>query len=217
MYVFWFILSLLFIIVLIFTMLILSTIKLEIKDFIYDSTRPKSKKISQYKIIIRLKLFNKLTWLKIKITKEQIAKAINNKLVKKIMLKRMEKFKENKNIEVKKLKVLKKLNINTDKLKLYIKLDTPNIATTTTLTTIIATFISIILARTASTNNMNNYRYKIQPTFYMQNFLKICIDCIVSLKMVHIINIIYILKKKRSVNKYDKRTSNRRAYAYSNE
>lgn len=217
MYVFWFILSLLFIIVLIFTMLILSTIKLEIKDFIYDSTRPKSKKISQYKIIIRLKLFNKLTWLKIKITKEQIAKAINNKLVKKIMLKRMEKFKENKNIEVKKLKVLKKLNINIDKLKLYIKLDTPTVTTTTTLTTIIATFISIILARTASTNNMNNYIYKIQPTFYMQNFLKICIDCIISLKMVHIINIIYILKKKRSVNKYDKRTSNRRAYAYSNE
>lgn len=217
MYVFWFILSLLFIIALIFTMLILSTIKLEIKDFIYDSTKPKSKKISHYKIIIRLKLFNKLTWIKIKITKEQIAKAISNKLVKRIMLKRMEKFKENKNIEVKKLKVLKKLNINIDKLKLYIKLDTPTVTTTTTLTTIIATCISIILARTARTNNISNYRYKIQPTFYMQNLLKICIDCIISLKMVHIINIIYILKKKRSVNKYDKRTSNRRAYAYSNE
>lgn len=217
MYVFWFILSLLFIIALIFTMLILSTIKLEIKDFIYDSTKPKSKKTSHYKIIIRLKLFNKLTWLKIKITKEQIAKAISNKLVKRIMLKRMEKFKENKNIEVKKLKVLKKLNINIDKLKLYIKLDTPTVTTTTTLTTIIATFISIILARTANTNNISNYRYKIQPTFYMQNLLKICIDCIISLKMVHIINIIYILKKKRSVKRYDKRTSNRRAYAYSNE
>lgn len=217
MYVFWFILSLLFIIALIFTMLILSTIKLEIKDFIYDSTKPKSKKISQYKIIIRLKLFNKLTWIKIKITKEQIAKAISNKLVKRIMLKRMEKFKENKNIEVKKLKVLKKLNINTDKLKLYIKIDTPSTTATTTITTLIATVISIFLAKTASTNNMNNYKYKMQPTFYMQNLLKICIDCIISLKMVHIINIIYILKKKRSVNKYDKRTSNRRAYAYSNE
>lgn len=217
MYVFWFILSLLFIIALIFTMLILSTMKLEIKDFIYDSTKPKSKKISQYKIIIRLKLFNKLTWIKIKITKEQIAKAISNKLVKRIMLKRMEKFKENKNIEVKKLKVLKKLNINIDKLKLYIKIDTPSTTATTTITTLIATVISIFLAKTASTNNMNNYKYKIQPTFYMQNLLKICIDCIISLKMVHIINIIYILKKKRSVNKYDKRTSNRRAYAYSNE
>lgn len=217
MYVFWFILSLLFILAVIFTMLIISTIKLEIKDFIFDSTKPKNKKVSQYEIIIRLKLFNRLTWLKIKITKEQINKAITNKLVKRILLKSMEKFKENKNIEVKKLKVLKKLNINIDKLKLYIKLDTTNIGTTTTLTTIIATFISIILARTASTNNISNYRYKIQPTFYMQNFLKICIDCIISLKMVHIINIIYILKKKRSVNKYDKRTSNRRAYAYSNE
>lgn len=217
MYVFWFILSIVFIISLIFTMLISSTIKLEIKDFIYNSTKPKNEKVSQYKIIIRLKLFNKLTWIKIKITKEQIAKAISNKLVKRIMIKRMEKFKENKNIEVKKLKVLKKLNINIDKLKLYIKLDTPTVTATTSLTTIIATFISIILAKTASTSNMNNYRYKIQPTFYMQNFLKICIDCIISLKMVHIINIIYILKKKRSVNKYDKRTSNRRTYAYSNE
>lgn len=217
MYVFWFILSLLFILIVIFFMLIISTIKLEIKDFIFDSTKSKNKKVSQYKIIIRLKLFNKLTWLKIRITKEQIIKAISNKLVKELILKSMKKIKENKNIEVKKLKVLKKLNINTDKLKLYIKLDTPNIATTTYLTTIISTVISIILARTASTNNMNNYRYKIQPTFYMQNFLKICIDCIISLKMVHIINIIYILKKKRSVNKYDERTSNRRAYAYSNE
>ena len=61
------------------------------------------------------------------------------------------------------------------------------------------------------------YEYKIKPIFGKQNFLKICIDCIINLKMVHIINIIYILKKKRSVNKYDKRTSDRRAYAYSNE
>lgn len=217
MYVFWFILSLVFVIALIFTMLILSTIKLEVKDFIYDSTKPKSKKISHYKIIIRLKLFNRLTWLKVKITKEKITKSISNKLAKKIILKNMKKFKENKNIEVKKIKVLKKLNINTDKLKLYIRMDTPSVTATTTTTTLIATVISIFLAKTASTNNMNNYKYKIQPTFYMQNLLKICIDCIISLKIVHIINIIYILKKKRSVNKYDKRTSDRRAYAYSNE
>ena len=185
----WCVLTILIIMLTVSIMLILSTIQFEINNFIFDSTRPKKRKVSKYRFIIKLKLFNKLTWVKIKLNKDKI----------------------------KELKVLKSLNITTEKLKLYVNFDTNNIGITTFLTAVTSTVISIFLAKTAKKNKIEDYMYKIEPSFYMQNLLKICIDCIISLKMVHIINIIYILKKKRSVKKYDKRTSNRRAYAYSNE
>ena len=206
----WCVLTILIIMLTVSIMLILSTIQFEINNFIFDSTRPKKRKVSKYRFIIKLKLFNKLTWVKIKLNKDKI-KEIKN------LLKGIKDFNENKDIEIKELKVLKSLNITTEKLKLYVNFDTNNIGITTFLTAVTSTVISIFLAKTAKKSKIEDYMYKIEPSFYMQNLLKICIDCIISLKMVHIINIIYILKKKRSVKKYDKRTSNRRAYAYSNE
>ena len=217
MIILWCILTILMVLLLIAIMLILSTIQIEIKNFIFDSTRPKRARTSKYSFIVKLKIFNKLTWAKIKLNKDKIEEIKNSKTFKRIALKGIKDFNENKDIEIKKLKVLKKLNINTDKLKLYVKLNTINIGITSFLITIISTVISVILAKTAQKSKMENYMYKIEPAFYMQNLFKICIDCIISLKMVHIINIIYILRKKRSVEKYDKRTSNRRTYAYSDE
>ncbi len=213
----WCVLTILIIMLTVSIMLILSTIQFEINNFIFDSTRPKKRKISKYRFIIKLKLFNKLTWVKIKLNKDKIKEIKNSKILKNILLKGIKDFNENKDIEIKELKVLKSLNITTEKLKLYVNFDTNNIGITTFLTAVTSTVISIFLAKTAKKNKIEDYMYKIEPSFYMQNLLKICIDCIISLKMVHIINIIYILKKKRSVKKYDKRTSNRRAYAYSNE
>ena len=116
----WCVLTILIIMLTVSIMLILSTIQFEINNFIFDSTRPKKRKVSKYRFIIKLKLFNKLTWVKIKLNKDKIKEIKNSKIFKKLLLKGIKDFNENKDIEIKELKVLKSLNITTEKLKLYV-------------------------------------------------------------------------------------------------
>ncbi|MGN1270841.1 MAG: hypothetical protein ACI4UX_02490 [Clostridia bacterium] len=216
MVIFWIILILILILLIFFIMLLLSTIQIETRNLKFDSTKSKKNKLLNYSFIVRLKVFNKITWLKLNISKSKINKAKKSNLYKKTINK-IGNFKGIEKFKIEDIKLLKHLNIKIDKLKLYIKIDTKNITVTSLLTTIISTLIAIVLSKTTTRYEKEKYEYKIEPIFCMQNILKIYMDCIISLKMVHIINIIYILKKKRSVNKYDKRTSHRRAYAYSNE
>ena len=85
-------------------------------------------------------------------------------------------------------------------------------------TAMIVSFINIITSILVS-NNKNkkiNYFLKIDPIYQNQNIVNLQFNCIISLKIVNIINIIYILKKKGRVDK-NERTSNRRSYAYSYE
>ena len=212
MFIFWIVLILISILSIFFIMLILSTIQIEINNLNFDSSKTKSKRLQEYLFIIKLKLFNKITWIKLKINKTKINKAKNSKFYKKVVLNKIKNIKG-----MQDLKVLKELEIKIDKLNLFFEFCIENSAVTAFSTVIISTLISVILSIFANGYKKEKYEYKIKPIFGKQNFLKICIDCIISLKMVHIINIIYILKKKRSVNKYDKRTSDRRTYAYSNE
>ena len=58
--------------------------------------------------------------------------------------------------------------------------------------------------------------YKIEPIYIDQNFIKIVISGIFQLKLIHIINMIYVFNKKGGMKKYE-RTSNRRSYDYSYE
>ena len=215
MFIFWAILVLILVLLILFAMLVLSTIQIEIKNLNFDSSKPKSKRLEEYLFIIKLKLFNKITWIKLKINK--INKAKNSTFYKKVILNKIRKINETQSFKISDIKALNELKIKTDKLNLYIKFDTKETTVTAFLTAIISTLISIVLSRTTTKYEKEKYRYKVEPVFCTQNLFKICIDCIISLKMVHIINVIYILKKKRSVNKYDKRTSNRRTYAYNNE
>ena len=204
MFIFWIVLILISILSIFFIMLILSTIQIEINNLNFDSSKTKSKRLQEYLFIIKLKLFNKITWIKLKINKTKINKAKNSKFYKKVVLNKIKNIKGMQDLKVENIKVLKELEIKIDKLNLFFEFCIENSAVTA---------FSIF----ANGYKKEKYEYKIKPIFGKQNFLKICIDCIISLKMVHIINIIYILKKKRSVNKYDKRTSDRRTYAYSNE
>lgn len=61
----------------------------------------------------------------------------------------------------------------------------------------------------------NNIKYEINPIYQNKNIFYFELDSIITLKMENIIDIIKLLKKGR-VDK-NGRTSNRRAYAYSNE
>ena len=58
--------------------------------------------------------------------------------------------------------------------------------------------------------------FNVTPIYNNPNLINIEFSGIFEIKMIHIINIIYILNKKEGVEKNDG-TSNRRAYDYSYE
>ena len=64
--------------------------------------------------------------------------------------------------------------------------------------------------------NYKEQNINIYPVYNYQNLLNIEFSGIFEIKMIHIINIIYILNKKEGVKK-NERTSNRRSYDYSYE
>ena len=79
---------------------------------------------------------------------------------------------------------------------------------------IISTFIAIILRR--KIKKIEDQTFIINPVYINQNLVNIILSGIFEIKVIHIINILYVLNKKGSVKKYE-RTSNRRAYDYSYE
>ena len=111
------------------------------------------------------------------------------------------------------VKLISKVNYIIEKLNLKVYIGTEDAAITAVSTgvgyTIISNFIN------GKTLSYKNIKYKIFPIYQNKNILKLELDSIITLKMEKIIDIIKIIKKGR-VNK-NGRTSNRRAYAYSNE
>ena len=199
---------------------------------------------NNYTIYIRLYLFNKIKWLSIKINNKKIKKFEKGKLLKWLDKKvgmRIEEeirhigtliLKERKKIFSKQAwEYVKGLNIKISKLKMSLDIGTGNAIITSYLTAFAGTVISILLAFAIENYKKENYSYKITPLYKNQNLLKMDLNCIINIKMVHIMNIIVqgilfrcrrasVLKnvplKRRSERKHDG-TSNRRTYDHSYE
>jgi len=184
----------------------LSTLEIEVKNINYDSLQ----KENNFLIFVRLKLLNKLTWAKIKIDNKGMEryKEINKKLLSKITIDLRKEILESKSlIKIEKLDfVLKKIN-----LKIELNLFEPMLTALTC--GIISTVLSIIFAKKIEEYTKEKCNYKIEPIFSNNPQLKLCLNCIISIKMVHIINTVYMLFKKGS-EKDGKQASNRRTYAY---
>ncbi len=212
-------LGIIFFISLILFIICLSTLEIEIKNLDFNSNKEIGKRLEEYLIYIKLKFANKITWFKIKINDKKIKKykLSNIKLIKKL-----NNFKEiiNKNkkeiLKEENINFIKELNIKTKKLYLELKISMLDVIVTSFTIPLISTILSIILANTIEKYNKQDYIYLISPIYTEKIELRIKLNCIINVKIVHIINIVYMLFKKRSVN-YDERTSNRRAYVSSDE
>ncbi len=55
------------------------------------------------------------------------------------------------------------------------------------------------------------------PIYEDKNRIKLILNCIIQVKLVHIISIIYYVVKKRKEKRKYERASNRRSYDYSYE
>lgn len=230
-----------FVIFFINCLLICSSFKINIKEFEVDTTTQPI--IVKYNIKIGIYFISRIRLIGITITKKRvenikkivdskfinriISKCMNNSIIKKIenkvSRKIEQKIKKNlKNINYSKKeivyiikKILKHLKLESKKMNLELLIGTEDIFITTFLIPVISIMFLVFFKITAKKIN-RNYSYKISPV-YNKNLIKLSLNCILQVKLVHIINIIYILliKKGRS-DKYE-RTSNRRAYGYSYE
>lgn len=207
-----FILLALFIILLtLFFLILLSTFHIEIQNL--SLTNMKEEKLEKnYAIILSLYLGNKLRWISFHLNNEKIRKAYGKMQLEKIDLKKIEK-----NFKWEDLKAIKTLQPKISKLKLNMQLGLEEPMLTAFLVSILSSLISILLPHFVINMKKGQYDYTIEPIYQNKNIYKIQFNCIIQVKMVHIINVIYIILKKGRSDLNERTTSNRRSYGYSYE
>lgn len=192
---FFLILSLLLLIVILF--LFLTTIKVNVKY-----------KNNNYVVIIKLYLFGFLRYLKFQFNKEKIKKIFdygkntierksNNRIENKI-------YKDRKIIK----NILTELKINLEYLKLNLNIGTEFILLTSVIITTLSTIFPMILNKVIKKYDAKKYSYNFN-SIYNKNDFNLELDCIISIKLVHIINVILSILFKKGVFK-NVRSSNTR-------
>ena len=171
------------------------------------------------KIKLEILLFGKIKWLSYSFKNIKISKKINinnfKNYYKKIKdrsngLTKKERVKQNLYIENFMLKLIKYSKIK--KFNIEIIIDTENPELLAYITTVIATIIPNALREHISYYKKERFSFEIIPLFNNTNSIYIKLNCIFSIKIVHIINMLK-LEKRRGKNE---RTSNRRFNANSN-
>ena len=199
-----------FVLILIIILLVFSRIRIEVINFKFSS-QTKRHINKDYKVIIKLCILKKIPILKVNITKTKLEKMKIKEKIKNIDFKII----QNKNkFDKNAVKAIKKSNININKINLNLEIGTENATLTSVIVPAISTILAILLSR--KIENPKNQLFIIQPVYVNQNLINIVFSGIFEMKMIHIINIIYILNRKKGVNKHE-RTSNRRSYDYSYE
>jgi len=184
-------------IVLIFVVLLFTTIKINFKYL-----------DKKYKIIVKLYFLSKLRYFKIELDKDKLKPIIEQAKVnfEKSNNRRIEKeiFKDRKVIK----NVIKESKIDLEYLNLDFSLGTEFILLTTVIITTLSTIFPMLANKFIRKYDSKNYIYKFTP-IYNKNDIRLELDCIISIKLVHIINVILSILFKKGVFK-NVRTSNTR-------
>ena len=205
----------LFIILTIIIMCITIKIKFQIQNLkISTNEKPHLNKKYQIKIVIHTLGF--IPILKIKLNNKKIKKIINNQKIKEKIKQQKTKIIENKaNVDKELIKSLKNIKTEIKEINLKIRIGTENASLTAFTIPVISTFIAIFLSKQIKKYN-DKQVFLVEPVYLDKNLLNIEISSIFQIKMIHIINTICIVNKKRKGDK-NERTSHRRSYHYSYE
>ena len=163
-----------------------------------------------FKIIIFLYIFNRLRIFKSIIDRNKLENLQLKNKIKKFNITKVEfsRFdKEN----------IKKINKYKPKVKyadVILDIGIEDAALTAFVVAFISSILGILLNNTLQ--KTIGSKFIVNPIFANKNLLNLELNCIIELKLIHIIYIIYILNQKRRDDK-NVRTSNRRSYGYSYE
>lgn len=200
-------------------LLSLSTIRIVIDQlFISNVNKVDGKKLKKdFCIYLGLYLFGRIKLVNIKITDERLER-ISKKLKIKDKIEKLdlETLKRNFKLDKETMYMLKEIKIKISKFNLSLEIGTENVIFTSMLITFISTIVSVFLSRILEKEAIENSQYQISSIYCNKNLLKINLNCIIHVKMVHIMYIMFHLLKKGRVNK-DGGTSDRRTYDYGYE
>ena len=187
-----------------------TTIEIEVQNIRYSTDKKEGRNLNpDYKIEIKLYLFEKIKFFKFDITKLKMERL---KLKKSFYQLEQKMIKNTNQWDIKALKALKNLHVELKKIKLKVYLGLEDAGSSAICVGILSTLVANLL-RNVIPKNEENF-WQIIPIYQNRNLLNINLDCIFRLKLIHIINTIYFIKKK---GENYVRTSNRRTYAYSHE
>lgn len=195
----------------IITIIILSKVTINIQNLKVLIQEQSYRKINKdYKITISWCIFKNTHILKTEVIEKKLKKLKLKERIKKINIKD---FEFNK-LDKEKIKQLNKHKPKIKFIQLSMNVGLDDAAITSYIVAILSSLLGIILKNTITKSKES--KFIVNPIFTNKNLLDLELNCIIELKLIHIIYIIYILNKKRRDDKYG-RASNRRSYGYSYE
>lgn len=193
-----------------------STIKIDIQKINFNNEKIIDK--FEYCFFVELYFLDKIKIFSVMFNPQKIEK-LNQKMNIETKIKDIDFKKVKKDLpSIKELKkVIRKLHINLDEFHLNVQIGTEDVIITSAIVAGIASGLGIILAKLIKSYKDEKYRYEIIPIYKNKNMVNLSFNCIIKIKMIHIIGIIYTLVNKRKEKIKYERTSNRRSYDYSYE
>ena len=186
-------------------LILLSSISIEVEQFYKEN----NKELQLRKpIVFRIRLLDKITIVKWKITKRKIDQLEKDKKIPHMDLETIERehIFQKKNRDF-----IKNLKICLESLSLKIAIGTEDAVLTSYTVALLASAISILLPNIVCMKNRKKCYYAVLPKYQIK------ISNIISIKNVHIIYSIYMHKKQVKGEEKNERTSNRRFNEYSHE
>ena len=192
-------------------LILLSSISIEVEQFYKEN----NKELQLRKpIVFRIKLLDKITIVKWKITKRKIDQLEKDKKIPHMDLETIERehIFQKKNRDF-----IKNLKICLESLSLKIAIGTEDAVLTSYTVALLASAISILLPNIVCMKNRKKCYYAVLPKYENKNEYQIEFSSIIRIKIVHIIYSIYMHKKQVKGEEKNERTSNRRFNEYSHE
>lgn len=200
------ILGLIIFVCLIRFILILSNIKLEVKKLHISNVNEKRKIEIKFILNISISFLNKINFLKFTIDNIKINSLLSSGKL------NMQKLKVGKDINKDILNRIKGSDLKIEYLKLEGYFATFDTVITSSIFATLHAIIPILISKKIDGKYINNIEF----LNINENIINLGLNCIISIKMVNIINILrYLIKKGGKKN--NGKSSYRRSYAYSNE
>lgn len=179
--------------------IILSTVRIEVRDFELASVKHIE---PNYEVVISFSLLNKLKWISFRLNNKRMKKMYTKMHLERIDIKKLER-----NIKPSDIREIIKIRPKLTRLDLQMSLGIENVIITSHIIPIICTILSIMLPHVTEKKNIKNIKYKIEPV-YNKNIYHIKLDTTLEIKVINVLNSVYrIYKSKRnSTSKKRKRS-----------
>ena len=212
------------VITIIFFLVILSTLKIEVKNYEVSNMYSKqnssennasaSKNIckgdnkinAKYKIKVSLNVLDKLRILQLKLNSEKIKKITLKMHLDRIDIKKLEK-----EIRIDDIKEIIQIKPKISYMDLSIKVGIDDVLLTTYAVPVLCTLISILLPMVVEKNSHKKIKYDIKPIYNNGNMYDVKFDIGIKIRVLKLLNAMYIIYKNRKKSNHKKNITYRRA------